>query len=334
MPSDSALPLAAARAGARDPDRLAWLRSQGLGLACGLATVALLAIGSVVLAATRDGASAGIGMDDLRGFFAPPRLAHLWLYLLFPVAALYGLNTLLATWDTVSRRWRGGARAPSAYAAAVIHVGFLLGLVAHAVGGFLGEERGQVVLTSAWQDVPGFGEARLLSLDVETLPNGMPREAWARLEVRGADGRVAEERIGYNAPLSSGAGASLALLGEFGRAPVARLASGSDGCALAEGQGCRIAGLPVRLLAVRPGPGGAHAALVQAPGPSGRDEVRWLSSGGELVLAGGRPLQLSAIAPEQAILLRMRGAPGNPWALAASLLLAVGVIFLWRKLAW
>ena len=82
-------------------DRLAWLRSQGLGLCCGLATVALLAIGSFVIPATRDGASAGIGMDDLRGFFDPPRFAHLWLYLLFPVAALYAVNTVLATWDTV-----------------------------------------------------------------------------------------------------------------------------------------------------------------------------------------------------------------------------------------
>jgi len=129
-------------------ERLAWLRSQGLGLACGLATVALLAIGSFVLAATRDGASAAVGMDDLRGFFAPPHLAHLWLYLLFPVAALYAVNTVLATWDTVTRRWRGGARAPSAYAASVVHVGFLLALAAHAVGGFLGEDRGAVVVAS------------------------------------------------------------------------------------------------------------------------------------------------------------------------------------------
>ena len=92
--------------------RLAWLRSQGLGLACGLSTVALLAIGSVVLAATREGASAGIRGDDLRAFFDPPRPAHLWLYLLFPVAGLYAVNTVLATWDSVSRKWRGGVRAP------------------------------------------------------------------------------------------------------------------------------------------------------------------------------------------------------------------------------
>jgi hypothetical protein len=315
------------------PDRLAWLRSQGLGVACGFATVVLLAVGSFVLAWTRDGASAAIGMDDLRGFFAPPRLAHLWLYLLFPVAALYGVNTVLATWDTVSRRWRVGVRAPSAYAASIVHVGFLLGLLAHAAAGFLGEDRGEVVIASGWTEVPGFGEARLLSLDVETLPGGMPRSARARLEVRDRDGRVSAAEVGYNAPLSAGGGARLALLAEMGRVRVARLASGSDDCAVAEGGSCRIAGEEVSLLAVAPGPGGAPATLVRARGPSGREETRWLGRDGELVLAGGRPLQLAGVAAEPAVLLRARSAPGNPWALAASLVLAAGVALMWRKLA-
>jgi hypothetical protein len=199
------------------PARWEWLRSQGLGLVCGLATVALLAVGSVVLTATRDGASAGIHMDDLRGFFDPPRAVHLWFYLLLPVAALYALNTVLATWDTVSRKWRGGARAPAAYAASIVHVGFLLALAAHAAGGFLGGDGRSVVVASWWQEVPGFGEARLLSLDVDALPDGMPRSARARLELRDAKGAVREEIVGYNEPLSAGAGARLALLADFGR---------------------------------------------------------------------------------------------------------------------
>jgi hypothetical protein len=313
-------------------DRLAWLRSQGLGVACGYATVLLLAVGSFVVAATRDGASAGIAMDDLRAFFAPPRVEHLWLYLLFPVAGLYAVNTLLATWDTVSRRWRMGIRAPSAFAASVVHGGFLLGLVAHAAAGFLGEDRGEVVIASGWQEVPGFGEARLLSLDVDALPDGMPRSAWATLEVRGADGRLAEAKVGYNAPLSSGGGARLALLADLGRVRVARLVSGPDRCVVAERGACRVAGEVVTLLAIGAGPGGAPAALVRARGPSGRDEAGWLAQDGEIALAGGRPLQLAGIAVEPAVLLRARSAPGNPWALAAAAVLALGVALLWRKL--
>ncbi len=315
------------------PDRLAWLRSQGLGLVCGFATVVLLAVGSFVLAATRDGASAGIGMDDLRGFFAPPRLAHLWLYLLVGVAALYAVNTVLATWDTVTRRWRLGIRAPSAYAASVVHVGFLLALAAHGAAGFFGEDRGGVVLAAGWQELPGFGEARLVSLDVDALPNGMPRQARARLELRGRDGRSSEATVGYNAPLSSGAGGRLALLGEVGRVYVARLASGAESCALAEGQSCRMGGEAVTLLGFgRAEAGGAVGAFLRARGPSGREEVRWLGLDGELALGGGRPLQLSRLGAEPAVLLRAREAPGNPWALASAVVLAAGVALLWRKL--
>ncbi len=261
--------------------RLDWLRSQGLGLACGFATVALLAVGSVVLAATRDGASAGIQMDDLRGFFAPPQLAHLWFYLLIPIAALFAVNTVLATWDTVMRKWRWGIRAPTAYAGSVAHVGFLLALVAHGVGGFLGTDGGGVLVASSWQAVPGFGEARLVSLDVDALPGGMPKAARARLELRDERGRVTERLVGYNAPLSSGGGARLALLSDLGRTWVARLSSGEDVCALAEGQGCRLAGEPVRLLGFAPGRGGDPAAVVRARGPSGVEEVRWVGPGAE-----------------------------------------------------
>ncbi|BDG06139.1 hypothetical protein [Anaeromyxobacter oryzae] len=322
MPSDSRLDR---------PDRLAWLRSQGLGLACGFATVVLLAVGSFVLAGTRDGASAGIGMDDLRGFFAPPSWVHLWFYLLLPVAALYALNTVLATWDTVSRRWRAGVRAPSSYAPSVVHVGFLLALAAHAVGGFRGAERGEVILTEGWQPVPGFGEVRLASLDVETLPGGMPRDARAEVLVRGADGREREDAIGYNDPLSSGAGARLALLSELGQVRVAELGSGGDGCVLAEGQGCLVAGERIEALRVATIAGGGGAALVRARGPSGAVEARWLRDDGELALAGNRPLQLRAVREVPAVLVRVREAPGNPWALAASLVLAAGLALMWRR---
>lgn len=315
----------------RGAERLAWLRSQGLGLVCAGATVVLLAVGSFVLAATRDGASAGIQMDDLKGFFAPPRAVHAWLYLLLPVVALYAVNTALATWDTVIRRWRGGVRAPSAYAASIVHVGFLVALVAHGVGGLLGGDAGGVVVASGWQEVPGFGEARLVSLEVERLPDGMPRRATARLELRDAAGRRSEETLGYNAPLSAAGGARLALLADLGQAWVVHLRSGDGSCALAEGQECRLGPDLVRVVGVGPGPGGAPAALVEARGPARPDRVA-LALGDEIPLAGGGALQLAGLAPEQAILLHARAAPGNPWALAASLLMVAGVALLWRKL--
>jgi hypothetical protein len=313
------------------PPRLAWLRSQGLGLLCGLATVVLLAVGSVVLVSTRDGASASVGLDDLRGFFEPPRLEHLWLYLLFPVAGLYAVNTVLATWDTVLRKWRAGLRAPGAYAPSLIHVGFLLALVAHGVGGFLGAERGAVLVGPDWQSLPGFGEARLRSLDVDALPGGMPRAAWAHLEVRDGSGGVHAETVGYNVPLSARGGAALALLSDFGQAWIARLVSRGESCALAEGQSCLLGGASIRLVRLVGGPRGP-AAVIAARGPSGHDETRVLSAGGELPLAGGALLELGAVAPEQVVALRVRETPGHPWALAAGVVMALGSALLWRKL--
>lgn len=332
MPSDSA-PVPPTRVALQPrARRLAWLRSQGLGLVCGFATVLLLAIGSVVLTATREGASAGIHMDDLRGFFDPPRVAHLWFYLLFPVTALYAVNTTLATWDTVVRKWRAGIRAPGAYAASVVHVGFLLALAAHGVGGFLGRDGAGVLVGPGFQELPGFGEARLLSLDVDVLPGGMPREAWARLEVRGPDGALEERTVGYNVPLSDGGGAALALLSDFGQTWVARLAAGADGCALAEGQSCRLGGEPVRLVRFVAAPGGGPAALVISRAPGGFEEARVLPRGGELPLANGAALQLVAVAPEQVVLLRTRETPGHPWALASAVVMGAGIVLLWRKL--
>jgi hypothetical protein len=299
---------------------------------CGFTTVVLLAVGSVVLTATREGASAGIHLDDLRGFFEPPRLAHLWLYLLLPVAALYAVNTVLATWDTVTRKWRAGIRAPGAYAASVVHIGFLLALAAHGVGGFLGQDGGGVLVGPGWQPVPGFGEARLVSLRVDALPDGMPREAWAQLELRDGAGGTRDATVGYNVPLSTGGGSSLALLSDFGRTWVARLVAGGEECALAEGQRCTLGGEAIRLLKLLPGRGGSASAVIGARGPSGRDETRVLPGGGELPLAGGRVLQLESVGPETVVLLRTRSTPGHPWALASSLVMGVGIALLWRKL--
>lgn len=314
------------------PRRLAWLRSQGLGLLCGVATVVLLAVGSVVLTATREGASAGVHMDDLRGFFAPPRVEHLWLYLLFPVTGLYALNTTLATWDTVTRKWRAGLRAPGAYAASVIHAGFLLALVAHGVGGFLGRDRGGVLVGPEWQEIPGFGEGRLLSLEVDVLPDGMPREAWARLEIRDREGEVRTEAVGYNVPLSTAGGGSLALLSDFGRTWTARLVAGDASCSLAEGQGCVLGDEPIRLVRLVAGRGGAPAALLAGRGPSGREETRVLSRDGELPLASGRVVQLAAVSPAEVVALRVRETPGHPWALAAGVVMSLGILLLWPKL--
>ena len=198
-----------------------WLRSQGLGLALRLRDRAPARdrLGDPGGDA-RGGVGRRSGFDDLRGFFAPPSWVHWWFYALMALAVLYGLNTVLATWDTVARRWTAGVRAPGAYAASIIHVGFLVAMAGHALGGFTSEDHEPVIVTEGWGEVPGFGEARLLTLEVDSMPNGMPRSARATLAIRAPDGAVRQEVVDYNQPLSSGLGGHLALLSEMGQVNV------------------------------------------------------------------------------------------------------------------
>ncbi len=197
------------------------LRSQGLGVASGFASALLLAVGSVVLTATRDGASRDVHMDDLRAFFTHPSPWHLWLYLLAGTLALYGLNTVVCTADTVIARWRAGLRQPRAYAAAVIHFSFVLALLAHLVGGLGGRDEAPVVLA------PGrpatLDDGRVLSLqdvDVRLNPDDTPREIAALVRVTEPDGRQHDARIAYNHPLARGLGADLVLLAKLDRGAV------------------------------------------------------------------------------------------------------------------
>jgi hypothetical protein len=308
------------------------LRSQGLGVACGLATVALLAVGSFVMAATRDGASAGIALDDLRAFFAPASAVHLWFYLLVPVLALYALNTLLATWHSVERKARAGVRSPAAYAPAVIHLGFLVAMLAHGVGGLAGGDRGAVVLARGadWQPLPGEGaaEARLTALDVTHLPGGMPREARAAVEVRRGGGAPEAAVVGYNQPLSRGLGSELHLLQDMGQVALAELSLAGESCRVAEGGRCRLSGVEVQV--VQAAPGGAvgpfAAARVVVDGAA-----RLLAEGRDTPVAGGRPLRLERVEAAPAVLLRARSTPGNPLALFGAVLLAAGLLMMARR---
>lgn len=302
------------------------LRSQGLGVCCGLSTVLLLAIGSFVIAATRGGASAGLRLDEMLPFFDPPSIAHLWFYLLVPVLGLYGINTALATWHSVSIKWRNGFRQPWAYAAALIHVGFLLALVAHLVGGVGGKEQG-LLLRGEWSDLPDGRQARVTSVDLEQLPGGMPKAIRVAVEVRSASGLVETAVLGYNQPLSSGLGATLVLLQRPVPIPVAAvLTSGGERCTLPRGGRCRLGGYDIHLADLRDS--GAHGMLARII-TAGRDG--WIALGAPQPFAQGFVVTLAHVERETGAAVTWRRAPGNPWALGAAIFLIVGVGLMWRR---
>lgn len=327
MPSDLPNPSA-------DTSRSAWLFSQGLGVLCGQATAILLAVGSIALAATRDGASAGIAMDDIRGFFAAPSAVHLWFYLLIPVLTLYALNAALATWRNVTSKWRMGIHAPRFYAPAVLHTAFLVALLAHAVGGLAGRELGTVSLGPSWAALGDGRRARVTGLDVETHADGTAKQIRAAVEIRSPDGAVSAETVRYNGPLSRGLGSDLLLLIRPHSVPAARIARGPAHCDLEVRGSCDLGGLRAELLYLHPPMGAQRSGFAQVRvrnAADGAAEVLSLMSGQPKTLADGSLLSLAGIEARPAILLHHRHAPGNPWALLASLLLTLGLAMMWRR---
>jgi hypothetical protein len=314
--------------------RTAWLSSQGLGVICGQATVLLLAIGSVVLAATRDGASAAIEMDDLRGFFDPPSAVHLWFYLLVPVLTLYALNATLATWQNVAKKWRAGIRAPRFYAPAVIHVAFLIGLLAHGVGGIAGAELDPVVLGPSWTQLGDGREARVTGLEVEPNPDGSMKQVRASVETRGAGGSSSETVVYYNGPLSRGLGSDLMLMIRPHSVPTLQLARGEDRCDVEVEGVCELGGVRVELLYLHPPLQAGQSAFAQLrvqSTSSGDAETFSLTPGRSQQLADGSLLAFESLEARPAIVLRHRRAPGNPLALLASILLGLGLLMMWRR---
>lgn len=215
MPSEAAAP---ALPSARAP-RLAWLRSQGLGVLCGQLTVLLLGAGSVVIVSTRDGASEHVRFDDINAFFQPVRWEHAWFYALLGVLALYALNTALCTWDSVVQKLATKVREPSAWAPALMHVSFLLALLAHLVGGLWTVDHAPVVVGRDWAQVGPGQQARVTALAQEHLSDGRPKSVQATVELRDGSGAVRTETLGYNEPLTWDLGRELLLLEQAGQHP-------------------------------------------------------------------------------------------------------------------
>lgn len=310
------------------------LISQGLGLVLGQLTVLLLAIGSFVFAATREGASAGIRLDDIRPFFERPSPVHWWFYALVVVLSLLALSTLLATVDNVLRKWRAGARSLTAYAAAVVHVAFLVAMLAHLIGGLQSRDEGVVVLSPQWQSLDDERQARLLDLDLEFHPNRQLKRVAAKVEVRVDGGEPSQSIVGYNAPLSFDWGSELFLLANFDWTPAATLTNGSETCSAAAGQTCTLGDLPLQVLAVHTsGHWGPVAVAEVAVDPAivAAQGRLFVIEGNPLSFPSGQAVRLERIDSAPYLVLRHRHAAGNPWALLSAGILVLGLAMMGRR---
>lgn len=306
------------------------LFSQGLGVFCGLSTAVLLAVGSVILAFGDDGRA--IQMDDFRVFFERPALRHFWFYLLVLILGLYALNTFLCTLDNVYRRWRNNNRRVSAYAAAVMHLGFLLALLAHLVGGLFSFESQPAIISQAWSPLTEGAELRVVKVRTENHQNGDTKQVYIDAELRRSnEAKVQAVEISYNHPISSGWGSDLFLLAGLRKREVAEINAGSARCVASIGQPCSLPGRTLQVLGLH------HAGhWGKVPMAVVRDLAQpngsfFLLAEKPHRLADGSELVLKRLSDSPLVILRRRHAPGTPLALLASIMMAVGIVMFGRR---
>ena len=313
--------------------RWSWLSSQGLGLVLGQATVVLLGIGTLVISATRETASAQVQLDELSGFFSPPRWAHLWLYALLPVCALYALNTTLCTWQSVVGRWRRGTREVAAWAPSVIHLAFLFALLAHLVGGFFNREGESLTLTRSFSPLGDGRKARLVKLETETTPSKKLKAVHATVELEDASGRTEQAVLGYNEPISRGLGSELLLVSQAGQLTGAAFSLNGQQCRASAPGECWLGDTRVGLVALRQTShwGARQVAVLAVEEPGTPPQSFPLAEGASHPLGGGASLRFDGVTVEDAVEVRRRLSPGHPIALLSALVLVVGLSMMGRR---
>lgn len=191
------------------------LGGQGTGIVLALVSAGLLGMGSFIT----DNAPQlyqGLAMDDLRFFFAPARWQHVWLYGLMVSLGLWALSALVCTWDSVASRIRRRVTRPSAYGAPLLHVTFVLALVAHLWGG-LRTTTDQHMIAASGTEIRG-ETYRAVDLQADFHPNGMPKAIRASIE-RTSQAGTETLWLGYNEPLTSSWGAHELLMGQADTMP-------------------------------------------------------------------------------------------------------------------
>ncbi len=332
--STSRPPAAPSRSRPRGGRRL-WraLTSQRTGLVAGLTAAGLLAVGSLLMDRF-PGPYAGLSDDDVRWFFAQPRLAFWWFYALAVALAVWGLSATACTIDSVAKRVRARIFRPSAYGAAFLHMAFVLALAGHLWGG-LAASRQQVVLGPTPTTI---GDATYEAADVESAayPNGMPRRVDVTLIRRptSPEGAPPERvHLGYNEPYVRDGGAFELLLNRAARTPVAVFELAGEGGAVRRGETLRRGGWSLTLHNVVAGrrPGAAPYADVTIFDPAGTRTRSMLGMGERP--AGGAPA-FRGLEERVLVAASVRRNPSVPLVVLAALLAAVGVLLVIAERRW
>ena len=190
-----------------------FIKSQKLGIITGFSVTGLLIIGSLIMNFYPYHYS-GLSGEDITFFFGHKKPIHIWFYLLFFACIIYGINTFFCTMDSILRKVRGRIKKVPLYGASIMHVGFIVTLVVHLIGGLYCSLSSPISVSEEWTDMGGF-EMKVTGLEASSYPNGMPKKITGYVSVR-KDGAEYADTIGYNNPVVLNNGVQAVLLRDYG----------------------------------------------------------------------------------------------------------------------
>ena len=188
-------------------------KSQKLGIVVGFTVTGLLIIGSLIMN-FQPHQYMGLSGEDISFFFSHKKPIHTWFYLLFIACIFYGVNAFLCTLDSIIRKAKCGVKKIPLYGASIVHIGFVITLIAHLIGGLYSFTKPPVSVADEWTDLGGV-EMKVTDLKTSSYPNGMPKIIEAFVTVR-KDGLEFPDTLGYNNPVLLQHGILAVLMRDYG----------------------------------------------------------------------------------------------------------------------
>lgn len=193
-----------------------FLKSQKTGIIVGFTVTGLLIIGSLIMNYCPESYE-GLSGEDITFFFNNPRPIHIWFYIMFVAFAMYGICIFFCTLDSILRKVKVRSKKIPLYGASIVHIGFLITLVAHLIGGIWSESGMPLTIADSWVK-SGDYELKVTGLESTSYPNGMPKKVTAQMKIR-KDGREFNDTLGYNNPVLLDRGTKAFLLRNYGDMP-------------------------------------------------------------------------------------------------------------------
>jgi hypothetical protein len=193
-----------------------FLKSQRTGIITGFTVTGFLIIGSLIMNYFPESYE-GLSGEDITFFFENVEPINIWFYLMFVGFIMYGISIFFCTLDSIIRKVRSRTSKIPLYGASIVHIGFIITLVAHLIGGIGSRSSMPITVEDEWVESGDF-EMKVAGLKNTSYPNGMPKKIYAHMKIR-RNGKEIEDTLGYNNPVLLDYGTKEILLRTYGNVP-------------------------------------------------------------------------------------------------------------------